>query len=67
VQKWFVGVTDCAGPGAANRTYDILLAAFNKAEQWGLRPEGSNPCNRQSSSVRPFDASHMIACQDGFA
>ena len=45
VQKWFVGVTDRAGPGAANRTYDILRAAFNKAEQWGLRPEGSNPCS----------------------
>ena len=45
VQKWFVGVTDRAGPGAANRTHDILRAAFNKAEQWGLRPEGSNPCS----------------------
>jgi len=57
VQKWFVGVTDRAGPGAANRTYDILLAAFNKAEQWGLRPEGSNPCrgirrNRQRKFER---------------
>ena len=45
MQKWFVGVTDRAGPGAANRTHDILRAAFNKAEQWGLRPEGSNPCS----------------------
>jgi len=45
VQKWFVGITDRAGPGAANRTHDILRAAFNKAEQWGLRPEGSNPCS----------------------
>jgi len=57
VQRWFVGVTDRAGPGAANRTYDILRAAFNKAEQWGLRPEGSNPCrgikrNRQRKFER---------------
>jgi integrase len=57
VQKWFAGVTDRAGPGAANRTLDILLAAFNKAELWGLRPEGSNPCrgikrNRQRKFER---------------
>ncbi len=64
VQKWFVGVTDRAGPGAANRTYDILRAAFNKAEQWGLRPEGSNPCsgikrNRQRKFERFLSESEI--------
>lgn len=44
VQRWFVEVSDRSGPGAANRTHAILRAAFNKAEEWGLRREGSNPC-----------------------
>ena len=44
VQRWFVDVSDRSGPGAANRTMAILRAAFNKAEKWGMRPEGSNPC-----------------------
>ncbi len=31
-------------PRTANYARAILSKAFNLAEQWGLRPEGSNPC-----------------------
>lgn len=44
VLKWFTCVSDTGGPGAGNRAMSILNAAFHKAEQWGYRPEGSNPC-----------------------
>jgi integrase len=33
-------------PVQANRTLQMLKAAFNHAELWGLRPEHSNPCRR---------------------
>lgn len=33
-----------ATPRAANYSRAILSKVFNLAEQWGLRPEGSNPC-----------------------
>ncbi|WP_324827846.1 tyrosine-type recombinase/integrase [Qipengyuania zhejiangensis] len=44
VQDWFNRVTDIGGPGAANRSYEILRALMNKAEEWGIKAEGSNPC-----------------------
>ncbi|NLR69260.1 integrase [Novosphingobium sp. ERN07] len=44
VVRWFVSLTDRAGPAAANRCIDILHAALNKAEAWGYRAENSNPC-----------------------
>ena len=44
VQAWFNDVTDCGGPGAGNRCFEILRALFNKAEAWGYRQECSNPC-----------------------
>jgi integrase len=31
-------------PGAANRTLALLSKMFGLAEDWGLRPQGSNPC-----------------------
>jgi len=31
-------------PFAANRVLALLSKMFNLAEQWGLRPDGSNPC-----------------------
>ncbi|MFH1036432.1 MAG: site-specific integrase [Pseudomonadota bacterium] len=31
-------------PYQANRVLEILKKAFNLAEGWGLRPDGSNPC-----------------------
>jgi len=33
-------------PYLANRALAFLSKAFNLAELWGLRPEGSNPCRR---------------------
>jgi len=44
VLAWFNQATDRGGPGGANRVYSILSAMFAKAEAWGHRPEGSNPC-----------------------
>ena len=44
VQEWFNRVTDTGGPGAANRSCEILRAMMNKAEEWGTKPESSNPC-----------------------
>ena len=44
VQEWFNRVTDTGGPGAANRSCEILRAMMNKAEEWGIKSEGSNPC-----------------------
>ncbi len=44
VQEWFNRVTDIGGPGAANRAFDLLRAVMNKAAEWSIRPEGSNPC-----------------------
>ena len=31
-------------PGAANRVVALISKMMNLAEQWGLRPDGSNPC-----------------------
>lgn len=44
VAKWLARLTDRSGPGAANRCLSILSAMMRKAEDWGYRPEGSNPC-----------------------
>lgn len=44
VATWYAAIADSAGPGAANRTLDILRTLFNRAEEWRQRPVGSNPC-----------------------
>ncbi len=44
VQEWFNRASETGGPGAANRSCEILRAMMNKAEEWGIKPEGSNPC-----------------------
>lgn len=44
VAGWLARLTDRSGPGAANRCLSILNAMMRKAEDWGYRPEGSNPC-----------------------
>lgn len=44
VARWFARITDNSGPGAANRCLDILSAAMRRAEEWGYRAEGDNPC-----------------------
>lgn len=49
VTKWFADLNNRTGPGAANRTLEILKNMLNKAEVWGYRLENTNPCR----SVRP--------------
>lgn len=44
VARWLVRLTDRSGPGAGNRCLSILNAIMRKAEDWGYRAEGSNPC-----------------------
>lgn len=44
VARWFAQTAQRGGQGGANRAIAIMKAAFNKAEQWGLRPPNSNPC-----------------------
>lgn len=44
VRTWFASLTVDAGPAAANRAFELLRAMFNKAQEWGVLPEGSNPC-----------------------
>ena len=44
VQDWFRRTTERIGPGGANRAFAILKAMFRKAEAWGYRPDGSDPC-----------------------
>ncbi|MDF8334781.1 tyrosine-type recombinase/integrase [Novosphingobium cyanobacteriorum] len=49
VVKWFARVSNTGGPGAGNRTLEILRTMMNKAEAWGYREECSNPCQ----GIRP--------------
>lgn len=42
--KWMIDATRSGAPGAANRAFSRIRAIFNKAIEWGYRPEGSNPC-----------------------
>lgn len=44
IVRWFTRTTDRAGPGGANRCFSILKAAFYRAERWGYRADGTNPC-----------------------
>jgi integrase len=43
VARWFASVTNRGGPGAANRSLDIVKAMMRKAEAWGYREHGNNP------------------------
>lgn len=45
VRTWFACMTTEVGPAAANRTFELLRAMFNKAEEWGTLPEGTSPCH----------------------
>lgn len=44
VAKWLARLTNESGPGAGNRCFSILHSMMRKAEDWGYRPEGTNPC-----------------------
>ena len=63
VAAWF----DAASrdkPGAANRALEILRAMMNRAEEWGLRERGTNPClgiakNPRNNLARFLDADEL--------
>ena len=63
VAAWF----DAASrdkPGAANRAFEILRAMMFRAEEWGLRERGSNPCrgiakNPRNNVARFLDADEL--------
>ena len=63
VAAWF----DAASrdkPGAANRAFEILRAMMFRAEEWGLRERGSNPClgiakNPRNNVARFLDANEL--------
>ena len=51
-------------PGAANRAFEILRAMMFRAEEWGLRERGSNPClgiakNPRNNVARFLDADEL--------
>ena len=52
VTRWFAEVTRQSGPGGANRCLSILNAMMVKAENWGYREEGSNPCRAVKQNRR---------------
>ena len=44
VTKWFANLNNLTSPGAANMALSLLSNMFNRAEDWGYRLEGTNPC-----------------------
>ena len=42
--EWMVRATRTGAPGAANRAFARVRAIFNKAIEWGHRPQDTNPC-----------------------
>ena len=63
VAAWF----DAASrdrPGAANRAFEILRSMMFRAEEWGLRESGANPClgirkNPRNDVARFLDADEL--------
>lgn len=50
-------------PYEANRVLALLSKAFNLAELWGLRPDGSNPC-RHVRKFREFRRERFLSQQE---
>ena len=51
-------------PGAANRAFEILRSMMFRAEEWGLRERGTNPClgirmNPRNNVARFLDADEL--------
>lgn len=44
VTKWFANLNNLTSHGAANMTLSLLSNMLNRAEDWGYRLEGTNPC-----------------------
>ena len=65
VTKWFAELNSRTGPGAANRTLEILKHMLNKAEAWGYRLENTNPCrgirpNRRKKCERFLTSEELV-------
>ena len=63
VAAWFDAASKDK-PGAANRAFEILRAMMFRAEEWGLRERGSNPClgiakNPRNRIARFLDADEL--------
>ena len=61
VAAWF----DAASrdkPGAANRAFEILRAMMFRAEEWGLRERGANPCLGIAKNPRNRIARFLDCC-----
>ena len=63
VAAWFDAASKDK-PGAANRAFEILRAMMFRAEEWGLRERGSNPCigiakNPKNNVARFLDADDL--------
>jgi integrase len=61
IARWFADVNNRTGPGGANRVMSILSHMLTKAEVWGYRLEGTNPCrairkNRKQACERFLSA-----------
>ncbi len=59
-------------PGAANRALEILRAMMFRAEEWGLRERGSNPClgiakNPRNHVARFLDADELARLRRALA
>lgn len=63
VLRWFVRVTETGGPGGANRCLAMLSAIFSKAEEWGDRAEGTNPC-RDIRRNRPRRFERFLSAEE---
>lgn len=69
VAAWFDAASKDK-PGAANRAFEILRAMMSRAEEWGLRDRGANPClgivkNPRNHVARFLDAEELARL--GFA
>lgn len=63
VAAWF-DAASAERPGAANRAFEILRAMMFRAEEWGWRPPGTNPClgiakNPRRNVARCLDAGEL--------
>ena len=63
VAAWFDAASKDR-PGAANRALEILRAMMFRAEEWGLRERGTNPClgiakNPRNNVARFLDADEL--------
>ena len=64
VAAWFDAASKDR-PGATNRAFEILRAMMFRAEEWGLRERGSNPCldiakNPGNNVARFFDTDELV-------